>query len=52
VLFAIYLTSVILLAGNRYLEYLNGLAIIPFPLRYGFFLTCSLFIQVYAHLLY
>ncbi|KAF3437265.1 hypothetical protein FNV43_RR20018 [Rhamnella rubrinervis] len=29
-----------------YLECLNGLAIIPCPLRYGFFLTCSLSIQV------
>lgn len=35
--------------GNRYLEYLNGLAIILCPLKYGFFPISYHFIQVASH---
>lgn len=42
--------SCCILDANRYLEHLNGLATIPFPLRYGFFLIFYHSIQVSAHL--
>lgn len=46
------LTLVVFHDENRYLEHLNGLAIIPCPLKYGFFLICSLFTQVVTLYIY